>query len=427
MKKTKKIFAMALSLVMMFGVAAGFTGCADKPVEGPESNPIATEDLTSISTAEPTAAPEDEENFEYASVVYVSVNPKFAIYFDADGKVIKTSAKNDDGAALDIDLKTLNNMTSADAIVTLFEAIAEAGYFNDGEHDIELTFYGETESEVDDLDTLNEIESAIYNAVEAFIIDNELEVEIKVKKSPDAASVEVPISTPAPSDKENAETEVPVVIEELTSTPEPETAEAEPAPISHEHDYHGDTVNPTCTEGGYTTYTCGCGSMYTDVYTDPYGHDFKNTVVKATYETGGYTLHECTECGYSYKSDETAVLTPPKEEPTIVPEPADEPEKDGPTCPHCGGGHYFGECPNVTAEPTPEPRKCAYCDSTDCDYPKTGDKTKCAGYDEKKDGTLYCQTCGKSTSVCESWVVDVKCERCGKAVAAFECHHCSKR
>lgn len=436
MKKTKKIIAMALSLVMVLGVAAGFSGCSKNPVEVPDNDPIVSTDPTSEPTTEPIPIPEAEEGFEYASVVYVSVNPRFAIFFDADGNVIKTIAANDDGEELDMDLTTLADMTSADAVTTLLETIAEAGYFEDGKHDIELTFYGESEGEVDDLNTLGEVERGVYAAAKAFVEENDIKSEIKVKKSPDAASVKVAVDTAVneeePQKKEDLDKDITTTEPEANTdnNTDKETTDTETAsaPV-HQHDYHGDTVKATCTEGGYTTYTCDCGSTYTDVYTDPYGHDFENTTVKATYEAGGYILHECTVCGYAYKSDETPALTPPKEELTAKPteKPTDESEKDDPTCPHCGGGHYFGECPNVTAEPTPAPRKCAYCGSTSCDYPKTGDKTKCEGYDKKKDATLYCQTCGKSTSICESWVVDVQCERCGASVAAFECHHCSKR
>ena len=35
------------------------------------------------------------------------------------------------------------------------------------------------------------------------------------------------------------------------------------------------------------------------------GHSYSASVVAATCTQGGYTVNECTECGYSYRSDET--------------------------------------------------------------------------------------------------------------------------
>jgi hypothetical protein len=44
-------------------------------------------------------------------------------------------------------------------------------------------------------------------------------------------------------------------------------------PQVHVHNYEADVHAPSCTEGGYTTYTCSeCGDSYTDDYTMPLGH-----------------------------------------------------------------------------------------------------------------------------------------------------------
>ena len=42
----------------------------------------------------------------------------------------------------------------------------------------------------------------------------------------------------------------------------------------HEHEYQAVVTEPTCTEGGYTTYTCECGESYVADYTDALGHDW---------------------------------------------------------------------------------------------------------------------------------------------------------
>ncbi len=63
-----------------------------------------------------------------------------------------------------------------------------------------------------------------------------------------------------------------------------DTGVVEPEPCTHS--YSEEITDPTCTEQGYTTYTCSlCGYSYTDNYTDPNGHSWD-------YFTGN-----CYECG----------------------------------------------------------------------------------------------------------------------------------
>lgn len=42
---------------------------------------------------------------------------------------------------------------------------------------------------------------------------------------------------------------------------------------SHTHNYSMKIINPTCTEQGYTIYTCSCGDSYQDNYIDSLGHE----------------------------------------------------------------------------------------------------------------------------------------------------------
>lgn len=42
----------------------------------------------------------------------------------------------------------------------------------------------------------------------------------------------------------------------------------------HDHDYTSNVTAPTCTEPGFTTYTCRCGDSYTADETPALGHDF---------------------------------------------------------------------------------------------------------------------------------------------------------
>ena len=70
----------------------------------------------------------------------------------------------------------------------------------------------------------------------------------------------------------------------------------EPAP--HVHDYTATVTPPTCTEQGYTTYTCECGDSYVADYTDPLGHDFGDWVVttEPTCTEQGEETRYCSRC-----------------------------------------------------------------------------------------------------------------------------------
>ncbi|MBR2889163.1 MAG: Ig-like domain-containing protein [Oscillospiraceae bacterium] len=67
------------------------------------------------------------------------------------------------------------------------------------------------------------------------------------------------------------------------------------------HDYEEIITDPTCTEGGYTTYRCpACYYSYVGNHTQPTGHDYKSVVTAPTCTERGYTTHTCTTCGDSY-------------------------------------------------------------------------------------------------------------------------------
>ena len=65
------------------------------------------------------------------------------------------------------------------------------------------------------------------------------------------------------------------------------------------HDYAAEVTDPTCTEGGYTTYTCTrCYDSYTDGYTDALGHGFgewTETKAPSCTEAGEETRY-CSRC-----------------------------------------------------------------------------------------------------------------------------------
>lgn len=68
---------------------------------------------------------------------------------------------------------------------------------------------------------------------------------------------------------------------------------------NHQHSYTAVVTEPTCTEKGYTTYTCSCGDSYVDNYVDALGHNYGewNVVTEATEEVEGVERRECSRCG----------------------------------------------------------------------------------------------------------------------------------
>lgn len=115
------------------------------------------------------------------------------------------------------------------------------------------------------------------------------------------------------------------------------------------HSYTQAVTAPTCTEGGYTTYTCSdCGDSYVGAQTAPTGHTwgewtvttepecekkgestrtctvcvteekaevaalshkYEGTVTAPTYDAEGFTTYVCANCGDTYKADFTAKLS----------------------------------------------------------------------------------------------------------------------
>ena len=98
--------------------------------------------------------------------------------------------------------------------------------------------------------------------------------------------------------------------------------------LPHEHSYEAVVTAPTCTEEGYTTYTCTCGDTYVDNKVDALGHTFVDgscacgaadpdyeahvhryeaVVTAPTCTVPGFTTYTCA-CGDTYTADETEVV-----------------------------------------------------------------------------------------------------------------------
>ena len=69
---------------------------------------------------------------------------------------------------------------------------------------------------------------------------------------------------------------------------------------SHVHNHNASVTEPTCTEAGYTTYTCACGDVYTADEVAATGHTYGEweTVHPATCEGDEVLVHYCA-CGES--------------------------------------------------------------------------------------------------------------------------------
>ena len=70
--------------------------------------------------------------------------------------------------------------------------------------------------------------------------------------------------------------------------------------IDSEHDYMGIVTSPSCTEQGYTIYTCGDDS-YIDDYVAALGHDYTVLIYHkdATHSENGYNTFGCSRCDAS--------------------------------------------------------------------------------------------------------------------------------
>lgn len=113
-------------------------------------------------------------------------------------------------------------------------------------------------------------------------------------------------------------TEISLSVDELTDIDlNPLSSATESAKI-HNFD-NGTVTQPTCTDQGYTTYTCACGYSYVEDYVDATGHSHTSEITTpATHLADGVMTFTC-HCGDSYteviekiaEHNHNAVVTPP--------------------------------------------------------------------------------------------------------------------
>ena len=145
------------------------------------------------------------------------------------------------------------------------------------------------------------------------------------------------------------------------------------------HNYDKVVTAPTCTEKGYTTYTCSvCGDSYVADYVDALGHKYDAVVTKPTCTEKGYTTYTCSVCGDSYVADYVDALGH-----TVVVDPAVAPD-----CTHTGltEGSHCSVCNTVLKAQETVP-------ATGHNYDKVVTAPTCT---EKGYTTYTCSVCGDS-------------------------------
>ena len=139
-------------------------------------------------------------------------------------------------------------------------------------------------------------------------------------------------------------THLPKETDPVTMPSESETiplkTEITPTETVHIHNYTGAVTEQSCTEGGYTTFTCACGGTYIADQTNARGHNYSSKVKTATCTEKGYTTYTCIICGDSYTDNQTNATG------------------------HSWGSWSVTQVPTTTAEGA-EQRTCKTCGKTD--------------------------------------------------------------
>ena len=135
----------------------------------------------------------------------------------------------------------------------------------------------------------------------------------------------------------------------------------EPVRPSHSHSYAAAVTAPTCTEKGYTTYTCSCGSSFVGNYVDSKGHaEVTDAAVAATCTATGLTEGKhCSECNEVLVKQE------------VIPASAHE-FKDG-VCTACGAKDPSVNPFNDVAETSPYAEAVSWAYANNITVGKTDD------------------------------------------------------
>ena len=213
----------------------------------------------------------------------------------------------------------------------------------------------------------------------------------------------------------------------ILMTEVPTFPEEPPVEPECEHEYDTVVTAPTCTEEGYTTYTCiHCGDSYKDNFVSATNHEGTTQVVPgydATCTEDGLTDSiVCTACGEVIKA--AVVIPAPGHAPVLVPgydaTCTEDGLTDGYVCGVCGEtitaqevipAHHTAESyeklPTCTEEGITGASKCSVCGASI----DAGTVVPALGHDAQPVGG-YDATCTEP-----GMTPDYICSRCGEVVA----------
>lgn len=155
------------------------------------------------------------------------------------------------------------------------------------------------------------------------------------------------------------------------------------------HNIKATIVPPSCDEQGYTENACFCGYSFISSYVKPTGHSFKDSVISPNCEKSGYTVHICNKCDFQFIDGNTPALGHTFEEKTSAPTCTEQ----GYTVYSCKCGFKYtsdyveAKCHDLTGEITPptctEQGFTTY--SCECGYTYSSDFVATVNHDYKKD------------------------------------------
>ena len=191
-----------------------------------------------------------------------------------------------------------------------------------------------------------------------------------------------------------------------------------------EHTYDAAVTEPTCTEAGYTTYTCSvCGDTYVADEVDALGHDYVAAVTEPTCTEAGYTTYTCSVCGDTYVADEVDALGHAYD--AAVTEPTCT--EDGYTtytCSVCGDSYVADKTEALGHTPEIVPGKAATCTEEGL---TDGKKCTVCGKTLLRQRTIAALghteelVPGKAATCTETGLTDgKKCATCGEILVAQE-------
>ena len=171
------------------------------------------------------------------------------------------------------------------------------------------------------------------------------------------------------------------------------------------HSYNSTVTDPTCTEKGYTTYLCECGDTYTDNEIAALGHDYEAVVTAPTCTEGGYTTYTCSNCGDSYVDNEIEALGHNYNAVVTVPTCTNEGYTTY-TCTVCGDSYVSDEVAalghnylSFTTEPTCTEKGFTTYICIVCRYGYNGDHMDMLPHEYGEDG--YCDACGAKEMIAD--------------------------